>query len=486
MGANKKAKYNIAGNLTKITLLAVLYLIISIVTAKSQSKFSGFEEIEKIKKTLKNYDSVTIFNSSLNEIHFDESDCFKCETGSYSTIWNGNELKFWKNGTGKVYAYNNGKVERVDQTCYQGSTFGAIVVEYKDTLFSIGGYGFWSINGGLRFLNKETKEWYIQPVNKRISVSSGVNAIWQFDSRKGLLYVIYNPYRDEYHTEDDENKNTLLLQALNLNTKKWWDSPKKIHPDIASNIKEIGITIPFYDGLLINSTKTPFIFLDFSTNKILKLKEKKSIEIVQKKDRLIPDLSFTSTNGFHIYNLALDTVISIKLSKKDFEKSNIPLIADERNTFKIDNPKISNPLIIALTVFCIFLVLYTVKLKINNDKLIHKATIQAETNNYYGFINSLLPVEANLLTSILKSSLEDKKTSVETINNLLGLDNKSLKIQNNQRAEVISNINKKFNIKINKIENIIERNRVEIDKRLFEYYINIQFKEELKKQLEAI
>jgi hypothetical protein len=54
----------------------------------------------------------------------------------------------------------------------------------------------------------------------------------------------------------------------------------------------------------------------------------------------------------------------------------------------------------------------------------------------------------------------------------LGTEKKEFKIQNNIRSEVIMNINKKFKLFSNINDDLIERERAELDKRFMEYNIN--------------
>jgi hypothetical protein len=465
--------------------LTFFCLILFLSLVKSETKKQIDPELEKLKTILSKHQKVTVQGGTHLDINTGEKDCFNCETGGYGTIWDGKNMMLWKNGTGKIYAYDKG-IERLDNTCYQGGTFGAIVVKYKDTLFSVGGYGFWTINGALRYYNTNTREWFIQAVNKEVRVATGVNAIYQFDKNKGILYVIYTTYGNEYHTENEKTERIIHVQALDLNTKKWWDQPRVLNPEIASSIREISYSTSFHDGLLIQSVKNSFLFLNFSSNKILKLFENKIVEIVQKKDKIFPTHTFTSTEGIHYYNIKIDSLITVKLNKTDFEKSQIPLYVSKQNNTKFGTGYIDNPMIWLLIVLTVVSFYYANHMKNKNNKLIQKTNNQLDTNNYYGFINSLLPIELSLLTSILKSNLEKSKTPAESLNKILGLENKPLKIQNNQRAEAIAVINKKFKIKISPEENIIERDRVESDKRFFEYSINSNYIQELECRLDNI
>ena len=69
----------------------------------------------------------------------------------------------------------------------------------------------------------------------------------------------------------------------------------------------------------------------------------------------------------------------------------------------------------------------------------------------------------------------DKSFKLFTVGNtaqLEKIEKKEFKIQNNIRSEVIMNINKKFKLFSNINDDLIERERAELDKRFMEYNIN--------------
>jgi hypothetical protein len=71
--------------------------------------------------------------------------------------------------------------------------------------------------------------------------------------------------------------------------------------------------------------------------------------------------------------------------------------------------------------------------------------------------------------------LNNEKTSISQINKILGTEKKEIKIQNNIRGEAIISINNKFMTFALVKDNLIERQRVEFDKRHIEYFINEKY-----------
>jgi hypothetical protein len=91
-----------------------------------------------------------------------------------------------------------------------------------------------------------------------------------------------------------------------------------------------------------------------------------------------------------------------------------------------------------------------------------RSTIQA---------NLLDDQEVLLIKFILDQSRKSELTSIEQINQLLGLSNRSGEVQKRARSILITGINEKLQIALGSMEPIIEKKRSEFDKRSYEYFI---------------
>ena len=86
---------------------------------------------------------------------------------SNNVFYKGQNLWVGINGTGKVYQIDSSMIiTRLDKTEYSGSSFGSADFILNDTLFSIGGYGYWNTNGAIRYFNQKTNEWAITFLNQ--------------------------------------------------------------------------------------------------------------------------------------------------------------------------------------------------------------------------------------------------------------------------------------------------------------------------------
>lgn len=64
-------------------------------------------------------------------------------------------------GTGQLYKLDldSNKLTRLDKTFYRGNNFGSIRFLRRDTLFCVGGQGFWRVNNIETFFSTQSKEW---------------------------------------------------------------------------------------------------------------------------------------------------------------------------------------------------------------------------------------------------------------------------------------------------------------------------------------
>ena len=103
------------------------------------------------------------------------------------------------------------------------------------------------------------------------------------------------------------------------------------------------------------------------------------------------------------------------------------------------------------------------------NKIRTKKENQVDETNGIGDFKS---IELDLIEKIYKSTVEGKNFSVEDINAAIGLSKKSLEIQKKIRTETINRINHRFKIIFNTEDELIERIRLEEDRRYYKYIIS--------------
>ena len=70
-----------------------------------------------------------------------------------------NDTFFKRNGSGEVYKMDNRSLKRIDQSTIQNFLIGSDVFVFNDTLFSYGGYGYWTVFKELIYLDNTTSQW---------------------------------------------------------------------------------------------------------------------------------------------------------------------------------------------------------------------------------------------------------------------------------------------------------------------------------------
>jgi cell division protein FtsL len=100
-----------------------------------------------------------------------------------------------------------------------------------------------------------------------------------------------------------------------------------------------------------------------------------------------------------------------------------------------------------------------------------KATLKKEETNSETALEFIEfnEQEKQLIALLLKNSNVNKKTSIDEINIILGLQNRSIDTQKQQRHKLLTSINSKFSSRFKRI--LIQRAPLDIDKRLNEYFI---------------
>lgn len=386
-------------------------------------------------------------------------------------LLNKDQLYIVPDGTGRVYRvdYKNSlQIERIDSTIYFGFTFGSQIFFYKDTLYSFGGYGYWHTNGQLRVFVPQKKEWEIEPISEEVSFSksSSTPLLW-LDEKDGNLWVSKSNRRKEGIKNGKEFRNSSdSIFVLSLKSKdfiKVGILKAEISELIrSSSTKYLGGS-PW--GQLIYSSEQGTVYLlDFKKNQQLTLDEGKAKEMI----RIIPasgllhfrdsTMIIQSSNNWLTGNF--QHADSVKLSRSDFlfknqvyEDVQVPVLSDAKSFY--------TNAVLGFFVGCLL-----------TGLVFHFGIRPRQTNKR---ISEILSIEFDerekeVIRSVSINSTKGIGTTVEQINQILGVSNKTIEIQKKQRSDLFISINEKWN-RVNK-EVLIDKRRVDHDKRSFEYLIS--------------
>ena len=397
-------------------------------------------------------------------------------SGSNNINYNGKTILVGINGTGRLYQIDsNFTVTRLDKTEYGGSNFGSSDFLFRDTLFSVGGYGFWNTNGAIRYFNNNTNEWDIIKTNLNIPFANGINARTYLDPINSKLHLIYSQYNPEYVINKLDGKTVCFYQCLDLKTKKWLQEPYIINSKLTDEYSGLTFIQVLSDGIILNSKKyASTLFIDFRSNKVYKLNDSKYTEFIQLKNRIKNAVLLTTDNSMYLYDIINDSLNQYKIDSSSLSEMPFPLYITNTNNRNKWVDDIYLILVITSFVFGILFIIYFIKykkskkIKQNNSENI----IETEKKNINDFIQNLTEIEKQLLEMLIRNNWNNLNTSVNQINKILGTEKKDVKVQNNIRGEIINQINNKFLIYSAINDQLIDRQRVEFDKRYVEYFIN--------------
>ncbi len=455
----------------KIKVLIFLLLPVCVFTKSIAQKISLSGPLKNLLADNKLIPSISWENSdyvSIKEYPFN--------TMPQNLIKNGNGLFVFVNSSGRLYQANrNGdsiEFNRIDSTIYFGYDCGSYPFSYNDSIYTLGGYGYWRINGQLRVFINQTKQWDIVKLNEEIPLLWGnsTDMIW-YDTKDRKIFIGYGTIRDEAVKTNGLNEASYLYNvcALDLVTKDW---------------QKLGTLSNYFrekKPLLKDITSSPWgqlaalgnklIIIDYANNRVLSLKP--PVEDVV--NSLVAAAAYSNLYYFKdstlfFGNIFKNNLDSIQLQLSDF-------IVSGEKIYTTDSSFSKNFLIF---IGCIVIIGITIlvirnkrkKNKSLNEKLPFQSTVEKfqmkETLKAQTVYDEK---ELQLLMLIVNHSLQGRTTSVDELNNCLGVTRKNVEIQKKQRSDTIMSINKKYHFVTISQEDLIQKKRSEPDKRAFEYFI---------------
>jgi hypothetical protein len=428
--------------------------------------------------------SVTLNTPDMRLLDFYERDSIITKNAENLVIHK-NSLFININGTGRIYRLDTaGNAVRVDSTYYQGSTFGAKFLTHNDTLILAGGYGFWQSTGAIRFYKEFFHEWDIYKFKHSIPFSMGLNAhsFWNGVSQK--LFLIYTDANPEFN-HANKTDNRVKIQAFDFKSKRWWDKEKLLNPEIARSLWELSLVTETEKGLMFNTKNSrESILIDFEKEQIYNVDESVSGNIIQHFNKSQNRIVFAKRDSIKILDLSKNIEFAIPLSHTSLKLSTLNLYHTD---FQIaDYINLTNALIAGLILSLVILYIIWKKLSSKPKKTdtIEITPLNNNMDKYKRFFMGIVKEEKLILDVLAKNELIKKNTTTTELNNKLGIEKKPVKIQNNVRAMLIGDINKKFNMATTANEELIERIRSEFDKRFFEYKLNRRYAQIIAKLFE--
>lgn len=455
--------------------LILLFALILLPITSFQQSFENTKEYGYLYRSLTAHENVFFNTESLNKIKenlilpngFQLKSLLSCKQ----------QLMALEKGTGRIMLIDSlGRAQRLDATKYGGDRFGSFEFVYNDTLYSIGGYGFWHVNGLVRRFDASTKDWNVIITNRSIPAAIGVNAIFHFNPKVGKVFILHEPYSDENSSKKIPKEPRVSLAIFDLVTKKWNETNHEVSTDLMRSISDILELTHTDQSVLIHSKfNTNTLELDFENNQYYTLEP----TFLTKYSTLSSQKSFPfyrSQNTKLFIGELLDThfdTLETSLYRRNRGNITYKTASIERDSF------VNNKILlvsICLNILLVGLLIYLIFGKSNQQIASQTKEPPSDARDYARVFTDLLDdTELQVVKEIWLNSHSGTNTSIDEINKLLCIDKRPYKIQNNLRAEALKLINKKFNDFTNTRDELIVRKRSDFDKRFFTYHVNERY-----------
>jgi hypothetical protein len=474
-----------------------LLLILSVsVQAQKETNLLKKHEIQLLSLLLSdstNYTCITLnnaFNFGLDNELFTNSNVIK----------KGKAVFIQPLGTGRLYkAQNlNGKLsfERIDKTTHSGVNFFAQNFFIKDTLFQLGGLGFWQIRGILNYYSKNTNQWELVQANRSVQTyfDNQKDAILHFDDQRSDPKVfVSNSYYYPNYPSSFESAATDSCYVFDFNTRTWsalgkvTEAYKKIFDLKHSHEMDL-----HFKNLYITQSQLDFYWVDFEKNQIGTFNNNENNRLrenwlsIYNTDKRGLQSGFQFILGDYLYFVKLDKDNELSWVKTKFDLKEI----SQKNASKIYTTSASIvETVIGIynqnkSVLIIIILFMTVGIIIRSNifksKRIPKEVV---TILYDNFFNALSIIEKELIEALYQSHLKGEELSTKTINKIIGVQQKDTLTQNKSRSDHFIKINQKFKMSTQNEESLFIKTRDSGDKRQYNYSLNPIYIQAIEKLL---
>ena len=486
------------GKLKHISLLLGLSLFVTSNFAQKENNLLKKHEIQLLTLLLADSTNNTVFTIKNTFTFGLENALF---TNS-NIIKNGKDVYIQPLGTGRLYKALNKNgiigIERIDQTIHSGVNFYAQNLFVKDTLFQIGGLGFWQIRGLITYYSTKTKQWELVQTNRAVQTyfDDQKDAVIHYDDQRvdPKLYVSNSYYYPNYPSSF-ETASTDSCYVYDFNSRNW-NVLGKITPAYKRvfDLKHTHEMDLHFNKLFIFQTQLEFYWADFEQNKLGTFNSAENNRLREiwlstyKNDKNGLQTGFQFNLGEDVYFMKLNdetnlTWIKTKLNLKELDTTNtLPLYNSKSSTIEsiglfVTEHK-SNILII------IIVIILSIAIRYNNVKK-KKIPDELVVILYDNFFNSLTIIEKELIEALYQRNLKDEELSTKTINKIIGVQQKDTLTQNKSRSDHFIKINQKFKMSTQNTESLFIKTRDSQDKRQYNYSLNPTYIHAIEKLLKA-
>jgi hypothetical protein len=462
-------------------LLIILFAGFIKSECKSQHKLSELSKILQSEKTV-------VFHYKFEADSLGDFDFNQVKSRSrHHYLWHKQGIKIQSDGSGKLFSVDSGNtLNRVDSTQFEGYNFGSFNFVYHDTIFSLGGYGFWQFNGMLRYYNEKLKGWAVIPTNKLIPLRLWFNGQVLLDPDQGKLYVIYRKPREGLLNSDQQEDPAIYLECLDLQSKIWNEKSFKVNEDVMDSWD--WAYKPMFNSAygLITFNKDNLDVYDFRNGKVGRIKAIPARSLLDSWYMNNTLLMFSKGNRFYHMNPQRGNLDSFILNPDDIEWKQTRILKSEFTFWKYlmgDKSLFLAGIIIAFAggYYLKWKDMIWRSQKNDETEIMNHSDMEIKNNETRKFFrDTLTETEKALLDLLIRNSSARKMTSVTQVNEVLGIAKKDVKFQNNVRSGAFQMINRKFNVFSGVADELIIKERTAFDKRFYEYQIHSKYLQKIR------
>ena len=372
-----------------------------------------------------------------------------------NTFYQKNKLLVSIPGTGQLYHLdiNHLTLKRLDQTFFRGYNFNANQFFRKDTLFSVGGEGFWQKHSIITFYNPKSLEWDLYPCKNENQYPSNFN------------FSGYSKKNDEFFTAYLEVDSTLANKDISFAVYSFknraWSIKGKLNKDLVEFAKSRYQSVWTGQYLILYKDMRPnhVMVVDPFDNVLYRSKGLDPHFFIAKSE-------ISYKNG-HLFSRGVIGLGSIdKLMVDSISIHN--LVNDSNKIGKVYEAYTSKATLIASGLLGVLIIVFGI--------VFYRKRFYKNRNEL-----NFSELEMIVVKEIINNPIDKKFTTLE-INTLLQINTKSYDNQRQIRNRVISGINKNLHSFFDSKDFICRTANVE-DKRMMDYFINPEIK---KKDIEGL
>lgn len=372
-------------------------------------------------------------------------------------ILNSTPLHFVAPGTQQVYILDEerGIFQRDDSTYHRGYNYSSIKWWRNDTLFTLGGYGFWHTHAILSYYHPESKEWHVLPTSKGPMNITSDFYHWSADGKH--LYVAYSKI---IHGSEVERSSSVW--RLNVSSRTW-EEIGQLNAETVNLLKSSTRKLILPIGVLVSDDQHHLI--NFEENRI-DLIETSVIDLRYREEGFRNGRGSIPMSTYYMDFVVPSTsnvgrTISFRYGYDD-------ILRARRNPEKVYYSGwptwVWVTIVLAVGVVVWLIVLFIKRLR---KPFLKGSTVQAEEK----FFHTLEPQEVKLLKALLRSEMRGEGLKSAPITEIMGWQDKSWDNQRKWRNNLIKELNRRAEENLN-IEELIYREKDPYDKRERVYHLN--------------